>query len=219
MIRIWVWRLGFELLHLAKRTGWHFGQSRYFAYGGNLDPEVTDSRGMRVLNAQLVELPNFALRFNHPVPFRGIGMASVVPESGASVLGVVYTLPLIDEWIMDCFEGHFFLKRYLKNRAIVEGLSVFFYSTSRPSEGLLPSQAYLEKLKNGYRKWECETHPVFRSLETQGSLPTMEPLFPPYFLFQDYRRYGAGFERVLQKYDAFCVKRYVAWLNRPALFR
>lgn len=212
-----LWRLTFETLCGLRELGFK-GRSRfYFAYGANLDPEVMKHRGMRILSALPSKLPGYRLRFTHPIPFRGVGMASVEADAQSCVHGIVYTIPQIDEWIMDCCESRLFLKRHRKLHASVGGAVCFFYQTTRPTEGLLPSTLYLQKLTNGYKKMFDPGSPYLEALQNHPSHPTMVPTSPPDFLIRDYEKWGKVFKPILEIYDRLCMKVFISLIFRRSV--
>ncbi len=219
MLRIFLWRLTFEVLHLFKALGFRGPNVSYFAYGGNLDPEVMKNRGMSIKASLPATLSGFVFKFNHEVPFIGVGMASIEKSSERSVYGVLYTLPKIDEWIMDCYESCTVLGRYRKGAVEVAGKNCFYYYSGRPSEGLLPFRNYLQKIINGYKKILPADSDFIQQLENRPTVPVMVPKSPPRFLITNYNKFGGFLRPVLEKYDGLCVKVFVYYVFRPSLFR
>lgn len=219
MIRFLIWRSFFEALCLLKLIGFRGRDAHYFAYGGNLDPQVMRRRAMLVRKKAVVRLPGYGLRFNHAVPFEGVGMASIEPADGESVPGLLYTLPLIDAWIMSCYEGDFVLHRYRRETATIEGVNCFFYVSNRRKEGLVPAQAYLAKVIAGYEGIMADPNdPLWLRLKRQSSISELKPLFPPAFLFTRYDALGSWFKPILVHYDRACVGVFLRFVFRPSIF-
>jgi hypothetical protein len=218
MLRIACWRLTFETLHLLKLFGLRGPKVHYFAYGGNLDPAVLKARGITATGAIPACANNYVLRFNHDVPFIGVGMASIETQSGSSVHGMLYSISKVDEWVLDCLEGHLIFKRYRKGKLELSGKRCFFYYSGRTNENLLPSKAYLQKLANGYRILLGSDSPVVAALEKHPFVLEMIPRNPPYFLFSHYGKWGRLLRPFLEAYDRACVKVYVFFIFRPSLF-
>ncbi len=219
MLKIAFWRLTFEVLHFFKLLGFRGSETSYFAYGGNLDPQVLKNRGIRPTHTSPETAKDFVLRFNHDVPFVGIGMASIEKQEGSSVHGIVYQLSKVDEWILDCYEAHLFFSRYRKAHLVLNGKKCFYYYSGRTGNELLPSKAYLQKLVNGYKTFLPSDSPFISQLESHPSLPQMIPRKPPRFLFSDYAKFGRFLRPLIEMYDQACVRVFVFFIFRPALFR
>lgn len=213
-----MWRTTFELLNLMKLLGFKGPTAHYFAFGANLDPEVMKRRAMKILAAEPATAQGYALKFNHEVPFRGVGMASMEVVAGESIRGIIYTVSKVDEWIMDCYESTTFLHRYEKLLLTVSGKPCFGYRTRRPLNGLLPSKAYLAKIITGYRANFPEERQFIKKLEAMNSVPDMVTAYPPRFLFTDYEKFGKALRPLLERYDAVCVKVFVKLIFRPSVF-
>jgi hypothetical protein len=218
MIRIFLWRLIFESLSLLKLFGFKGRESHYFAFGGNLDPEVMKKRGMTVLASEPARLDGYILRFNHEVPFEGVGMASIEESGNSFVYGIIYSISKIDEWIMDCYESHIIFNRYRKGRLQINGKDCFFYFSGRRMEGLLPTKAYLSKLITGYKLILGEDSEFVKQLESSPAITEMVPKKPPRFLITNYEIFGKALRPVLEKYDSVCVRIFMYFIFRPSIF-
>jgi hypothetical protein len=218
MLRILLWRFTFEAFNFLKVLGVRGPDTYYFAYGANLDPAVMKNRGMSIKNAETIRLPNFVLKFNHHVPFNGVGMASIESESGNSVHGILYTLPRIDERIMDCCETVLVLRWYQKRHLRLGDRLCFYYQSAIPQPNLLPAKAYLQKLVNGYRKMFPSDSDFISQLEKHPSVPEMVPSNPPHFLVDRYEFFGKALRPMLEAYDRGCMKLFIFFVYRPSVF-
>ena len=217
MFTLVLWRLTFETLNFLKLLGFHGPKTRYFAFGANMDPAVMKRRAMTVLAARPAVAHGYTLKFNHEVPFVGVGMASIEPSPGDNMRGMVYTLNKIDEWIMDCYESHRFLNRYRKVWLEIGGDKCFCYRTNRAREELKPSRIYLTKIVTGYRTYFPEEQALIARLESLESLPEMKPASPPRMLILNYDRFGKACRPLLVQYDSYCVKLFTKLIFRPSL--
>jgi len=119
--------------------------SLYFAYGSNLN---VAQMARRCPAADL--LGRFTLK-NHRLVFRGV--ADVVPEDGAKVVGGVWRITKDCEARLHRFEGNgsAYRKEYVPVSGGLPGEDwMFFYAMN--SEGIYPpSQRYLDGIREGYR--------------------------------------------------------------------
>jgi gamma-glutamylcyclotransferase (GGCT)/AIG2-like uncharacterized protein YtfP len=123
------------------------GRRLYFAYGSNMDVE---QMGRRCPDARLVgtaRLPGYRFRVN------GYGVATIVPEGGAVVHGVLWELTEEDERELDEYEGvpDYYLKDVL---GVIDGsgqpLEAMVY-IARDSEPAAPRRGYMERIVRAAR--------------------------------------------------------------------
>jgi hypothetical protein len=219
MLRIILWRLSFELLSFLKFLGFKGKTGFYFAYGANLDPVVLKKRRIHYKSKEVVLLKGYKLHFNHEIPFEGMASASIEEASpNESVPGVLYELHKIDEWRMDCFEASWIFGRYLKVRSHLNGKDFYFYRSGRSLAGLKPSRIYLNKILNGYRLL-TEVDPAYlKALEETPALDEMIPMKIPRFLVLNYECFGKTLAPLLHAYDRLCMKVFLFFIFRPAIF-
>ncbi len=219
MWRLFLWRMSFELFHLLKAVGYRGRPTYYFAYGGNLDPANMETRGMTMLASFPARVPDFKLSFGQEVPFIGMGMGSMEKSQGSYVYGMVYTIPRIDERIMDCYEACIALKRYHKGTLVIENKTVFYYFAGRFTPNLLPSKVYLQKILSGYEKMGMTDPALVSQMKKHAYVSELVPKTPPRFLITDYDRWGAWLRPYRETYDGLCVKVFLFFLYRPAFFK
>lgn len=153
MLRIILWKAGFEWAHL-KRILWPRADRKiyYFAFGANLSPEVLEQRRIQVYEAFDYVLDDTGLRFNLAGFYRDHGYASADIAEGESVYGRMYLILECDALRMDYFEGLPFLDVHERIGGKIDGSDFFFYRGVRSQEGLKPTREYLDYLVTAYRE-------------------------------------------------------------------
>ncbi len=132
----------------------------YFAYGSNLDPVQWRDRCPRSPFAAVARLAGHYLAFPRRSPIRNCAVASIVPEPGRVVWGVLYHMDVDDLAGLDRREGFYADRpgesRYRRapvtvTRAGGASVDAFTYvAVPSPAPGL-PSAAYLRHLVDGAR--------------------------------------------------------------------
>jgi len=205
MLRIFLWRIVFEVFeffHWLKLSG---PKRYYFAFGGNLDPTVLKNRGIGILDEEYWNLEDHRLVFDQQGPFHGSGFASIQEAIGHQVYGKVYRISFVDQVRLHCFEAAIFLKKYrIVSAPYKNGHNLFFYQTSSSKEGLRPTQEYKDKILAGYKDSPGPAKKFVDDLKETLVLKTIEPAKNINFLISDYRLLGALFERLLRWYDNLC---------------
>ena len=139
----------------------------YFAYGSNMNLEQMASRcpDARVLGN--VRLEGYRLAFRMNGGHRGV--ATVLPEEGCHVDGVLWEISPQDEKNLDFYEG--FPRLYSKEPVKVtdrEGntFTVMAYTMNSPYKDVpaLPSKSYLEGILNGCRQNGIETASILEAV-------------------------------------------------------
>lgn len=153
MLRIFLWKVGFEWAQL-KRILWPRPQRRiyYFAFGANLSSRVLEQRRIRVYEAFDYVLDNAALRFSLLGFYKDHGYASADAAAGESVYGRMYLMLESDALRMDYYEGVPFLGVHEKVFDDHDGSTFFYYRAIRQLEGLKPTREYLDYLLDAYRE-------------------------------------------------------------------
>jgi len=132
----------------------------YFAYGSNLDPVQWRDRCPRSPFVAVGRITGHRLAFPRRSPIRNCAVASIVPQAGEVVWGVLYRMDEEDLAALDRREGHYpdrpAESRYLRAPVTVtraEGASVdaFTYVAVPSPDPGLPSAAYLRHLVDGAR--------------------------------------------------------------------
>jgi cation transport regulator ChaC len=144
----------------------------YFAYGSNMDPSRMEDRGIAFHGREPARLPGYRLEFNK-LSSRGPdqGFANIVPDCGAAVEGVLYTLSREDLALLDLYEGfpaHYGRMEVEVRPAGGRVIAALAY-IARPEqvrEGLKPSREYLGHLLAAGDLLSAEYLGRLRSTET-----------------------------------------------------
>jgi hypothetical protein len=214
---IFVWRLTYHFLCFLKLLGLRGGTSQYFAYGGNLDPAILERRNIRPLQTSEFTLKDYALAFNHEIPFKDAAMASIQKTPNQNVTGLLYEIYQIDVLRLDCMEAHLFFNRYGKTFELTtEGSKFFFYTTNTPREGLKPTRNYLDRILTGYSQLKSVDPTFLENLKNTPTVPGFFPKDPPNFLIKNYLYFGKPLRPILVWYDKFCVSLFAALISKPS---
>lgn len=149
MLRILIWFIAAETIHLIRRFGPLHPDIWYFAYGSNVSNEHLARRRVRVLEDRAFTLLDYRIEFHHPSPFQGVGFADVVPAPGSEVPGRLLRLPVSDALWLHLDELVFPFGRYRIERARAGSIEFFFYRSNVPVAGLSPSEGYLNGIVDG----------------------------------------------------------------------
>ena len=147
----------------------------YFAYGSNMN---LNQMAFRCPDAEVVDtvrLEGYRLAFC--MNGGGNGVATILPEEGSCVDGVLWRISERDERHLDHYEGFPYL--YGKEPVVVtdqDGIrhEIMAYTMNSPYKDTpaMPSKAYLEGILNGCRQNGIETAPVLEAVRlTQKELP------------------------------------------------
>ncbi len=142
----------------------------YFAYASNLSLmqmhlRCPDSQGVAPVVAQGWRLAFFGTRSKRWG--RG-GVATLIPDSTASVPGALYLLSEEDEQALDGFEG-VAQSTYLKDEGFTKHIAclqlsvddtIYAYLMSNPDLPNLPNVSYLNVIRQGYLDWGLPGHPM-----------------------------------------------------------
>ena len=219
MLRIFLWRLIYHFFCFLKLTGMKGQTVQYFAYGGNLDPEVLKKRNIWPKSRKEFILDNYKLTFNHETPFKDLAMASIEKSPGSKVPGVIYELNTIDVLRLDCMESHIVFNRYGKNFIRTsDNTEIFFYKTNRPRAGLSPTRAYLDKILNGYSLLKQVYGSFLEDLKKTPTIPGFVAKETPEFLIRNYEIYGKSLKSLLVWYDRKCVTVFASLIFKPSFF-
>lgn len=151
------------------------GTLLYFAYGSNMN---LNQMAFRCPDAEVVDtvrLEGYRLAFR--TNGGGNGVATILPEEGSCVDGVLWRISERDERHLDHYEGFPYL--YGKEPVVVidqDGVSheIMAYTMNSPYKDTpaIPSKAYLEGILNGCRQNGIEIAPVLEAVRlTQQELP------------------------------------------------
>ncbi len=127
----------------------------YFAYGSNMNPARMKARGMMVADMQPGTLQGMRLAFNkRAADAPNFSCANVVYDTRSLVEGVLYRLAGIEEiGKMDYYEGtpRFYSRDIFTIETAAGAVPAWVYIANAAviSEGLKPSQQYLQHLLAG----------------------------------------------------------------------
>lgn len=128
----------------------------YFAYGSNMSGAIfRGRRGLQPLACRPATLLGYRLVFTLPVGPGERGCASIEPEAGASVCGVLYLLSASDCEHLDRTEGVPRVYHRLPVETLAadgERISAFTYQSMFRDERRKPSARYLGLLLDGCRE-------------------------------------------------------------------
>lgn len=118
-------------------------KSLYFAYGANMHPTAMKMRCPKAVPLYQFNLLDWRLEFyNH---------ATIMPQAGCYVPGVLWEITEDCEYALDAFEGY---PAYYTKRDWYQGDRDFFFyemtPTNRPGS---PSSGYVANIADSYRHW------------------------------------------------------------------
>ena len=218
MLRIILWKLGIEWAHL-KRALWPQWERKvyYFAFGANLCREVLEQRRIRVFESFDYVLPDAVLRFTQPGFYRNHGYASADAAEDSAVYGKMYLILETDARRMDYFEGVPFLEAHHKIFRDADGLSFFYYRTTRIVDGLKPTRDYLDFIVDAYRRMPIVPEDYLKTLESTEILDSLLPIGETSLFVRDARRWPAFMARPLLGYERLCLKTVEIFWHRSPL--
>lgn len=149
MIRILIWWIAAELTHLYRRYSPPRSHVWYFAYGSNVLDTNLRKRRIRVIESRGFILPNYRRVFHHPSPYLGVAFADVLPEPGCEVAGRLILISAADALWLHLDELVFPFSRYRIEWSRSNQCNFFFYRSTVPTPGLLPSDRYLRDIVAG----------------------------------------------------------------------
>ena len=218
MLRIILWKLGIEWAHL-KRALWPRWERKvyYFAFGANLCSDVLEQRRIRVFESFDYALPDAVLRFSQPGFYRDHGYASADAAEDSAVYGKMYLILESDARRMDYFEGVPFLEAHDKIFRDDDGLSFFYYRTTRIVDGLKPTREYLDFIVDAYRRMPIVPDEYLRELESTDVLDRLHPIDETSLFVRDAGRWPAFMARLLLGYERLCLKTVEIFWHRSPL--
>jgi hypothetical protein len=214
MIKIVLWRLGFEVANL-RRTFERQPPSEteiYFAFGGNLNSEVLKVRKIFPLKEQFIVLKNFVMSFSQPGPWQGMGFASIEAVPGEMVYGKLYTISRLDGLRMDYYEAVPFLGRYERVYHTQDGVRFFFYVSRFPTRGLKPSRIYLDTIVGGLAPHVPEDYLL--KLKATEALDVLVPVTDHSFFYSAPAWMPKWIRRAVLYFDGLILKFYVRFMRR-----
>lgn len=142
----------------------HEGNSLYFAYGSNINLDQMAYRCPQAVPIGSVTLDGYALAF------RAGGVATVLPQKGSQVSGLLWEITPDCERSLDLYEGYPHL--YVKEQLTVCGpdgreYTVMAYMMNERLARLpsLPSRTYYDGIVAGYEQNGMDTKPLEEALQ------------------------------------------------------
>jgi len=147
----------------------------YFAYGSNMDLKQIKERCKSSEFKGIALLPDYKLIFPQRSKNRGCNVASVMPETGSEVWGVVYDIPEKEvsnldktEGYIEGHEGNSYERRSIT--VLMEGNKdkkqfVSIYIGIKKSSPGLPDKKYKDLILNGSKYWKLPEYYIKDVLE------------------------------------------------------
>lgn len=140
----------------------------YFAYGSNMNLDQMDFRCPNAVVAENVRVDGYRLAFCGRNP--GNGVATILPEEGSHVDGVLWKITPECEQSLDVYEGYPHL--YGKETVCVENAdgvkrNVMVYTMNAPYKDCLsrPSDYYLKGILEGCRQNGIDSKPIMEAVK------------------------------------------------------
>ena len=218
MLRIILWKTGFEWAHL-KRILWPRADRKiyYFAFGANLSVDVLEQRRIRVYEAFDHVLEDASLQFSQAGFYREHGYASADAVEGEVVYGKIYLILESDAVRMDYFEGVPFLRVHEKVFAAVKGKDFYFYRAVNMLDGLKPTQEYLDYLVTAYRAMPDVPQAHIDAMAATEVLEHFVVQDQTGEFVRDINRWPAFIHPLLVYYEGFCLRLVEFLWNRSLL--
>ncbi len=205
MLRILLWKLGFEWANLMRiLRPQDERRIYYFAFGANLSPAIMQQRRIAVFEAFDYELKDVALRFSQSGFYKGHGFASADPAPGATVYGRMYLIRQSDARRMDYYEGVPFLGSHIKLTQHDAGRSYYYYRATTFADNLKPTQEYLDYITVAYRAMASVPEAYVAQIEKTPVLQTFEMQTLTGKFVRKLECWPTGLQPLLIKYEAVC---------------
>ena len=214
MIRLFLWRLGFEFWNLIAAIisidAWGLFDRlnppiNYFAFGANLDPAVLYRRRMRVLGQAEFLVRDYEMRFTQQGPFKDGGFASLEETPGKVAYGRILVLTRVDAIRMDFSELVPIFKRHRRVTITQDGKTFFFYQATDPVEGLIPTAEYKGRIMQAAEKSEIIPPALLTELQATPVLEKLEPAEGISLFIKDYTAWPRFLEGARRRYESWCL--------------
>lgn len=129
---------------------------RYFAYGSNMDWQQMQRRCPSARFVCVARLADYRFVIGRHSRLRHCGTATIVPENGSEVWGIVYEVSDADLLALDAFEDGYRRER-LFVYASDDGhhpIEVLVYIAEKEENVPLPNSGYKHHLLDGARYWQ-----------------------------------------------------------------
>lgn len=214
MLRLLIWRLGFEFWNLvAAIISIDFlglferfnPPVAYFAFGANLDPAVLYRRRMRVLGQEEFLVRDYEMRFTQQGPFKGGGFASLEEAPGKVAYGRLLLLGRVDAIRMDFSELVPIFKRHRRVTMMQDGRTFFFYQATNPVEGLIPTEEYKGKIMQAAEKSALIPPNLLADLQRTPVLDELTPATGINLFIENISAWPDFLQGLLRRYEGFCL--------------
>jgi len=127
----------------------------YFAYGANMSLHSMHSRCPLAMPVRKFSLRNWRLDFGHH--------ATIVREQGAVCEGALWIITEHCERSLDAFEGYpdYYDKLFLEQ----DGVKFMAYEMVDHDSRDIPSEGYIQLLREGYRDWDLNKDLLDQALD------------------------------------------------------
>lgn len=141
----------------------------YFAYGSNLHPEQMEDRcpGSKVFGSALLKDYRLAFRGDSR-RWGGGGVATIIPQPGSAVPGVLYEMSPENVLALDKWEGSPRIYRQMPITVLNEQgttQSAFSYQMNESPLTGPPSMRYFHQIWQNYKRFCLEEHHLMEAIE------------------------------------------------------
>ena len=218
MLRILLWKLGFEWANLKRLLHPRSHQKiYYFTFGANLSPGILKQRVMTVYESFDYILKDAELRFSQSGFYKDHAFASADPAPGKKVYGKMYLIRESDAERMDYYEGVPFLKSHDKVFQQHQGRPFYYYRAKTPTENIKPTQEYLDFMTTAYHQMDCVPEAYTQAMEATEVLTHFEPQTLTGKFVQNIDRWPASLHPLLIKYESLCRRIVETFWNSSLL--
>ena len=218
MLRILLWKLGFEWANLMRLIYPRDDRTiYYFAFGANLCPDILKQRGMTIYESIDYALEDAALRFTQSGFYKDHGYASADASPGDKVYGRLYLVKQSDAARMDYYEGVPFLKSHDKIYGEYNGKAFYYYRARQITANLKPTQEYLDYLTVAYHEMDIVPADYIKAMEATEVLETFEPPTITGKFIDNLNNWPTALHPLLIKYEGVCRKTVERFWNSSVL--
>jgi hypothetical protein len=219
VLRIILWKIGFEWAHLMRvLRPWPDRKIYYFAFGANLSPEVLEQRRIRIYESFDHVLDGASLQFSQAGFYKDHGYASADEADGEVAYGKMYLILERDAVRMDYFEGVPFLDVHAKVFRKVNNSDYYYYRAINPLNGLKPTQEYLDYLVTAYREMPVVPQPYIETMAVTEVLEDFVVQDQTGDFVRDINRWPTFLHPLLVCYEGSCL-RFVEFLWNRSLMQ
>lgn len=217
MLKAILWYLGSEWANLVRIFSPGLDNKvYYFAFGANLDDSVLEERKIRVFDSFDHALADASLEFTQPGFYHQHGYASADHCPGGTVYGRVYLILATDAKRMDYFEGEAVLKVHEKAYAETNGITFYYYRTTRIIEDLKPTQEYLNYLLTAYDEMDIVPKNYIEAMKKTEVLEALLPMQTTHTFVLNLDRWPKPLQPLLIHYERL-LQRFIEFIWHRSL--